>query len=151
MNPLPIVLIGSLALIAGCATQAPTQLEIAAPVQAPQKKSLYDTPPERIHTPAPIYRSTMRPEATVVISYRINTDGTTSDLRVVETTDSVAATITLRAIEQWRFKPAMKDGQPVARRFVQKIEFGRAPGESPENIFILQPIPTMRGPSDARW
>jgi len=46
----------------------------------------------------------------------VNVDGSVSDIVVVEPGDSKFDTAAKAAVEQWRYLPARKDGQPVAIR-----------------------------------
>ncbi|MDX1442214.1 MAG: energy transducer TonB [Gammaproteobacteria bacterium] len=76
---------------------------------------------------APEYpRSALRrgEEGYVVIEFTVQTDGSTTDLEVIEseprnTFDREA----MRAVSRWRFEPALRDGRPVQTRLQHTIEF----------------------------
>jgi TonB family protein len=53
-------------------------------------------------------------QGTVILYSVINADGTVRDLRVIRALDPGLDQNALEAVRQWRFKPGMKDGQPVA-------------------------------------
>ena len=63
-------------------------------------------------------------EGWVVVEFTIEPDGTVSDPRVVESNPRrLFDRNAIRAIYKWKFKPRIVDGQPVARRATQRLEF----------------------------
>jgi TonB family protein len=52
-------------------------------------------------------------EGTVGIRAEVATDGTAQNIRVTRSLDSGLDQNAVNAVSQWRFKPGMKDGQPV--------------------------------------
>ena len=64
---------------------------------------------------APEYKASWKKEGlqgTVHLSMTIAKDGSVRDLRVVDG-DSLLAKSALKAVRQWRYKPALKNGEPV--------------------------------------
>ena len=60
----------------------------------------------------------------VVVSFSINTEGHTDDIRVVDSQPKrVFDRAAMDAVHRYRFKPAMKDGVAVSTTRQQKIEF----------------------------
>jgi protein TonB len=63
-------------------------------------------------------------EGWVVVEFTIEPDGTVSDPRVVDSNPRrIFDRNAVRAIYKWKFKPRIVDGQPVARRATQRLEF----------------------------
>ena len=63
-------------------------------------------------------------EGWVVVEFTIEPDGTVSDPRVVDSNPRrLFDRNAVRAIYKWKFKPRIVDGQPVARRATQRLEF----------------------------
>jgi TonB family protein len=82
---------------------------------------------KRIHYVAPKYpRSAQRRDITgwVDLSFTVTTSGEVADIEVMATEPGTifndAATT---ALEQWRFEPAMQDGQPVEKRIALRLSF----------------------------
>jgi protein TonB len=63
-------------------------------------------------------------EGWVIVEFTIEPDGTVSDPRVVEAEPRrIFDRNAIRAIYKWKFKPRIVDGQPVARRATQRLDF----------------------------
>lgn len=113
--------------------KAPVTTHTVEQAQAPAKvKSEYtvtelDGVPKPTNRLSPIYPFRARRqkvEGAVTVEFTIDTDGRTSDLRIIEaepanTFDEAA----LRAIRKWRFKPGRKNGKAVVTRVQQTITF----------------------------
>lgn len=60
----------------------------------------------------------------VVVEFTIEPDGSVSDPKVVESEPRrMFDRNAVRAIYKWKFKPRIVDGQPVARRATQRLDF----------------------------
>jgi protein TonB len=74
------------------------------------------------HYPSGALRS--RQQGWVVVAFTVDTDGKTSDVRVVDAQPRrVFDRAAIDAVERYRFTPAMKDGVPVTSTRQQRIEF----------------------------
>ncbi len=72
--------------------------------------------------PAAAVRS--RQEGWVVVSFTVDKDGKTSDVKVVDAQPRrIFDRAAVDAVEQYRFTPAMKNGAPVSSARQQRIEF----------------------------
>jgi TonB family protein len=63
----------------------------------------------------------------VLISFLVNTDGLPIDLRVVKSVGAGLDEKALDAVSKYRFKPAMKDGNPVPARLTVEVSFRFGP------------------------
>lgn len=74
-------------------------------------------PPRVLYKTEPAYTQEARDaqiEGTVVLALEVGTDGLAHELRVERGIDPGLDHNAIEAIEQWKFKPAEKDGEPVA-------------------------------------
>lgn len=77
-----------------------------------------------IAPPYPRYAALNRIEGWVTIEFVVTASGLVSDARVVASQPpQVFDDAALKGIRKWKFKPAMRDGQPVARRASQTLTF----------------------------
>lgn len=88
--------------------------------------TLPDTLPQPIVRIAPDYPR--RPqercqEGYVVVEFTVTVDGTTRDIRVLDSSDSAFEREAVRAVQRWKYRPAMKDGEPVAVRLRVRVDF----------------------------
>jgi protein TonB len=60
--------------------------------------------------------------ATVQIEFVVDTTGKPTDLSVNPSVDSALASQVVDAVKQWRFKPALVDGAPVAAKVVLPVK-----------------------------
>lgn len=74
-------------------------------------------PPALLKTVAPKYpvaERRARKTGTVHVAFIIELDGKVSDAKVISSTDPVFDAPALDAVRQWRYKPARKEGEPIA-------------------------------------
>lgn len=105
------------------------------------------TAPSIIHAPVqyPEASVSAREEGVAVVVAEIDTDGHVSEARIDTSSgypDLDAAA--LRSIAGWTFKPAMKDGRPVAEWVKQPVDF-RLSYSEPSSISRLSTTATLGG------
>ena len=87
-----------------------------------------DTLPELIRKVDPNYPDRLRQagvEGFVDIVWIVGVDGKPTDIDVVESSHSGFELPAVDALKKWKFKPAKKNGVPIALKVRQKIEFNR--------------------------
>jgi TonB family protein len=52
-------------------------------------------------------------EGYVVVKYTVATDGTTKDIEVVESSDTIFETASIESVQKYRYKPRVIDSTPV--------------------------------------
>ena len=94
------------------------------------EETVYDlgpgvTPPRLVHQVRPDRGDTpgFRLKGKVVIALVVTSAGQPSKLKVIESIDNDVDQSALRAVEQWRFAPARKEGKAVAVRVTVEISF----------------------------
>ena len=75
-------------------------------------------------------------EGTGVLKVVVRSDGRADNFQVDRGLGMGLDEKAIAAVEQWRFRPAMKDGEPVAIRATIEVSFGKMP--SPSNVFPRQ-------------
>jgi TonB family protein len=87
---------------------------------------LYDVPPKPIHTVEAEFSDQARRErksGSVTVSLVVDTDGMPTEIRVVQPAGSGLDGKAIEAVSQYRFKPALKDGKPVAAPISVQVLF----------------------------
>ena len=84
--------------------------------------------PEVIYEKKPEYTSAAlnaKVQGTVHVEAIVNPDGTVADARIIRSLDSRLGLDekAIEAVRQWRFRPALKAGQPVAVRVLIELTF----------------------------
>ena len=81
--------------------------------------------PEALTKVAPDYPTDMKPgvEATVIVQALVLENGTVGDVRVVQSVPMLDEAA-IASVRQWRFKPAMSKGAPVAVWVAIPVKFG---------------------------
>jgi protein TonB len=96
------------------------------------------TPPRPVQTPAPAYPQELEDtgqSGQAVIEMTITAEGRVDQPRV-ESADHLAfGRAALAVLEQWRFEPARRDGEPIARKVVLPFQF-RAPLDQQFNAMM---------------
>ncbi|MGE8492447.1 MULTISPECIES: TonB family protein [unclassified Comamonas] len=126
------------ALLAGCATNAPAPTPDAgaaattapaanaAPAAAGCAGNACDSAPQLLTGASPRfpYPAGAQPQpASVRVQFVVNTDGAVSDVKTLTTTSRDMATEVERAVRQWKYRPAMKNNQPMKVILQQQFDF----------------------------
>ena len=84
------------------------------------------TAPRTIYAPPAEFSEQARREkyqGVVTLSAIVNSTGTVASLRVISAAGMGLDEKALEAVRQWKFKPAMKDGKPVAVQIAVQVSF----------------------------
>jgi protein TonB len=100
---------------------APPPPEPIPTVEAPLTKQIYElgpgvTPPKKISGRLPTYPSMAkrkRQEGTVEIRMVVTEEGNPIELEVTGSASAILDETVLKAVQEWKFEPAQKDGSPV--------------------------------------
>ncbi len=82
--------------------------------------------PKPVYTPNPEYTKAARKaklQGTVIVQTIVDTDGHTRDTTIVRGLDEGLNENAIKAVNQWTFQPAMKDGQPVPVQINVEVNF----------------------------
>src|SRR5688572_9800486 len=77
---------------------------------------------------APAYptRTASCESGAVALRFTVDTDGTTKDIEIVESSSRLFERPAIEAVSQWRYTPPTENGRPAAKRGLQTIlRFGR--------------------------
>lgn len=83
-------------------------------------------PPVPVRTVAPDYPAEMKASGTsgiVVLTCEIDEKGAVTDTKVAKTTNEAFNQAAIAAVGKWKFRPAQKDGKPVATHISLPIKF----------------------------
>jgi protein TonB len=114
-----------------------TDTESRAPATSAAKQSFaeetpadasaaFDTPPKPLDLVSPVYPPSLKQQGTagnVLVSFTVDTRGRVQEVEVREATNGEFETAAVAAVRKWRFKPALRDGEPVAVRISQRLNF----------------------------
>ena len=126
------------AMLAGCATQ-----EAAKPAEPAQAKATAaaanaalpaagcagnacDTAPQLLTGASPRYpypAGVLPQPASVRVQFVVNADGSVSDVKTLTTTSKDMAGEVERSVRQWKYRPAMKNNQPLKVILQQQFDF----------------------------
>ncbi len=96
---------------------------------AKRAKGEYDAknrPPQPIHVRTPSYPSHLLDQdihGTVMLELLVDEQGYVAQVEIAESFHSDFDQPTIDAVQGWRFKPALKDGNPVAKRIRLPIRY----------------------------
>lgn len=85
-----------------------------------------DTPPTPLKTPDPYYTEEARRakyQGTVMVATTVGTDGKTHDVHAGHNLGYGLDKEAEKAVKNWRFKPAMLNGKPVAAKVQVEVNF----------------------------
>ena len=83
-------------------------------------------PPVPVRTVAPDYPADLRASGTsglVVLSCEVDDRGVVTGAKVNKTTNEGFNQAAMTAVEKWKFRPAQKDGKPIAMRISLPVKF----------------------------
>jgi len=84
--------------------------------------------PVAVSSPLPAFPKTgSKVESIEELSILVSSSGDVDDIRVVKSLGPAVDEKVIAAVKQWKYKPATKDGKPVAQRLLIKIEFPPEP------------------------
>lgn len=84
------------------------------------------TPPRPTFTPDPKYPSEARKkhiEGKVLMEATIGTDGAAHDVQIVKSLGHGLDEESINALKKWKFRPAMREGKPVAVKIKVEMAF----------------------------
>lgn len=96
------------------------------------------TQPRPVETPAPAYPQELEDtgqSGQAVIALTITPEGRVAETRVQEADHPAFGRAALAVLDQWRFEPARRDGEPIAQRVELPFQF-RAPLDQQFNAMI---------------
>ena len=118
-------------IIEPAAPAAPSMAPIAAPSPDLPATSGNTSNPAAISQPAPTYpREALRRGVggTVRVQVTVSPDGSVERMEVAESSgDRTLDRAAMEAVRRWRFKPAMRNGQPVSATVVIPLDFTPSP------------------------
>jgi TonB family protein len=100
--------------------------QVATYITSVTPSRAYDTPPKFLKGYAPFFPATeakRRHWGYALVEFSVTTDGTTTDIRAITATAYSFAEKAMKAVQNWRFAPARKNGQPVVIRMRMPFTF----------------------------
>lgn len=101
-------------------------LAVASPVRSQEAERKFDEPPAPVKTVAPEYPAQLKRDGVsgvVSLSVTITEEGKVSEAKVVKSSHPEFDAPAVAAVKEWRFKPAKKDGKPVALTIRLPVQF----------------------------
>ncbi|MEG0920579.1 MAG: energy transducer TonB [Comamonas sp.] len=126
------------ALLAGCATTDTAKSTDAAPATATAAApgaalpaagctgNACDSAPQLLTGASPRYpypAGSLAQPASVRVQFVVNADGSVSDVKTLTTTSKDMASEVERSVRQWKYRPAMKNNQPLKVILQQQFDF----------------------------
>lgn len=99
---------------------------LATPLAVVAEGPAFDVKPVPVKTPPPTYPLELKREGIsglVAVKVVIDVNGTISEATVSKSTDPRFDAAAIEAVKKWKFKPAQKDGAPVAIKMIIPIQF----------------------------
>ena len=113
-----LVLVVGVLLVGACQSKPPRSAFVPPPPTGILNLSEVDQPPHttgvmaRPNYPVDLRRAGISGNATV--RFIVTHDGRVIDVTVIQATHPSFGDAAAKAVSKWRYKPAMKDGQPIA-------------------------------------
>src|SRR5208283_903851 len=82
--------------------------------------------PKMIYGPEPAYTEKARKkklQGVIVLQIVVTAEGTTRNVTVQKSLSPDLDESAIKTVSQWKFEPAMKDGQPVAVQIAVEVDF----------------------------
>jgi len=111
----------------------------------PPAPSGHVMPPEIIYRQVPLYPEQARNaglEGTVTVALRVGEDGAPRDIRVTKGIERAIDESVTAAVDQWRFKPALLNGDVVSPAVVVEVRF-----QLPDSVVAQVLEPPRRAPT----
>lgn len=103
-------------LMTAC-TSAPTARPVATftgnYIDARKDSTARITPVHKAPLHVPVYLIAHDIDASAVVAFMVETDGRTSEVQIVSTTDDEFAEAARESLSGWRYTPPVRDGTPV--------------------------------------
>ncbi|HKQ08964.1 MAG TPA: energy transducer TonB [Blastocatellia bacterium] len=90
------------------------------------------TPPVAVERVAPKFESGQAVHGSVLLACVITPEGKVTNVRVIRSIDSLIDDRAMQAFRQYKFSPALLNGQPVYATFREEISFASPPQLEPE-------------------
>lgn len=86
------------------------------------------TPPRSVFSPVPDYPEWLRKGkhksgGTCVLALTVDKEGSVRDVHVTRSSDKRLDQSAIDTVKQWKFKPAMRDGKPIAVLTSVEVDF----------------------------
>ncbi len=107
----------------------PTQLAADVPAEPPNAFAggkNGQKPPRAIFNPNPPFNDAarlMKYQGTVVLTLTVDDQGRTANIQITGPTGCGLDAQAVHAVEEWQFKPATKDGQPIGTEIAVEVSF----------------------------
>lgn len=109
------IFIGILLLLCACSRREPSQVRTERPVPGPFRISSDVTAPVLIERVEPVFPETVhRRGGVIVLESVVAEEGSVTAVKVLRGEDDSLAPYVVEAVKQWRFRPATRNGKPVA-------------------------------------
>ncbi|HET9835422.1 MAG TPA: energy transducer TonB [Rhodanobacteraceae bacterium] len=110
------------------AQQAPAPVQEAAPRPAPPPKPVGETRAAQVVSPAapeyPLEAARNRTSGYATVEFTVNPDGSVSNAHVIASQPRrIFDQAAIQAVSRSKFRPALKDGQPVTSTLQRRIDF----------------------------
>ena len=114
MKALPLLIITL--LMAACASSPTTPRNVTFTgdyIDAREDIAAKIVPVFKAPLSVPLYLRQQELDASAVVAFMVETDGRTSEVQIVSTTDQEFAEAVRESVSGWRYPPPVKDGKPV--------------------------------------
>jgi TonB family protein len=114
MKALPLLIVTLLMVACASSPTAPRRVTFTGDyIDARVDIAAKIVPVLRVPPSVPIYLRQRELEASAVVAFMVETDGRTSEVQIVSTTDQEFAEAVRESVSGWRYAPPAKDGKPV--------------------------------------